>query len=1160
MNSKTLSSKLVVYSVLVMHLVSAVAAPTSISTTPVDTSSIVPPNVIFALDDSGSMDMEVLQDSEDGAFWYKPGSSSAEGSFFQSNGKPYFDGGQRYGSLFPNGTGEGARTVNDGTPMYAIPPLPAYAFARSSDYNPIYYNPEVKYLPWAPAYINGNSVSFSQADPKAAKSHPTLSSGTEDLTAVRTSEASNWTFRMMPGMTIPGANVTGIKGKRTRTSSACSSSTTTFSAITSNYRIPTCEYWDVAIPYTPATYWKKETSCPSGATALTCTDAPGGGYLVQYVITDTERLNNFANWFQYYRKRKLMLAGSMGQVLSQLTNIRGGVVQFNNRATVTMRDFSSQDPSKNGQSVLGTIYSNPALGGTPTREALLHVGKQFEENTNIIQFACQRNAAMVLTDGFATNSNVTVPSYDKATYGASRPYADVTPKTLADISLAYYTRNLRPSMMKGQVGYDPSDTSPNADKNRDLHMNTYALTIGGKGTIYGVNEAATANPFVTLPSWPTSYGANEPSALDDLWHATINGRGQMLSARDTSTTVARVQEALTDMLVKAGAQSAVAVSRVNLKAEDTTAYVSSYQVNGWYGDLQAFPINPETGDINSASPAWSAQAKLDSKLPDSRVIVIGDGPSGPVPFREGSLSSGTLAHLKLSTTTNSDAADVIDWLRGVRSKETTTYRTRVHVLGDLVYSEPEVVKGPVAAYLDAGYSTFASSLATRKRVLYQGGNDGMLHAFDAATGAEMWGYIPSFVIPNLSSLASKSYEHQFYVDGTPVAGDVDFGGETWRTILVSGLRAGGAGFFAIDVTSPDADSEDALSKKVLWEFPNASTDSAVRANVGLSFGKPLIAKVAGHGWVVIVSSGYNNTSGDGKGHLFVLNAKTGAVIADIPTSAGTTDNPAGLAQLSAYAEKGQSDATVEAVYGGDLLGNMWRFDLKGAKSTWKAVKLASLVDSSGNAQPITSAPELSKVSTSAGEKRMVFIGTGQLLATSDIQDTKTQSFYALVDNGTATPEITDVRTALDKKPVTVEGTTRRIPGTAVDYTKFKGWYFDLVGAGERITTDSQAAFGAIIFTSNHPSSSACSSASYLYAIGQTTGGEMPSPNNENYLQGAGQQLGQALASRPVVVVTSGQRPRVRAITHLTNNGVVNASPPVSAQTPPRKIAIKSVSR
>jgi type IV pilus assembly protein PilY1 len=518
--------------------------------------------------------------------------------------------------------------------------------------------------------------------------------------------------------------------------------------------------------------------------------------------------------------------------------------------------------------------------------------------------------------------------------------------------------------------------------------------------------------------------------------------------------------------------------------------------------------------------------------------------------------------LKLSTTTVSDAADVIDWLRGVRTKETSVYRTRVHVLGDLVYSEPEVVKGPVAAYLDEGYGTFASSLANRKRVLYQGGNDGMLHAFDAATGVEMWSYIPSFVIPNLKNLASKAFEHRFFVDGSPVAGDVDFGDNDWRTILVSGLRGGGAGFFAIDVTNPTATSETDMAQKVLWEFPNSTTSAAVRDNVGLSFGKPIIAKVAGYGWVVLVSSGYNNTtgSGDGKGHLFVLNAKTGAVIADIPTTAGSVSNPAGLAHLSAFVEKGQSDATTEAVYGGDLLGNMWRFDLKGAKSTWKAVKLAALTDASGNAQPITSAPELSRVSTTAGDRRMVFIGTGQLLADSDIQNTRTQSFYALVDNGTATPEIMNVRTALEKKPVTVEGTTRRIPGTAVDYTRYKGWYFDLVGAGERVTTDSQAAFGAIIFTTNHPSSSACSSASYLYAVGQATGGEMPAPTNENYFQGAGQQLGQALASRPVIVVTSGQNPRVKAITHLTNNGVVNASPPVSAQTPPRKIAIKAITR
>ena len=57
-------------------------------------------------------------------------------------------------------------------------------------------------------------------------------------------------------------------------------------------------------------------------------------------------------------------------------------------------------------------------------------------------------------------------------------------------------------------------------------------------------------------------------------------------------------------------------------------------------------------------------------------------------------------------------------------------------------------------------------------------------------------------------------------------------------MLVGGLRGGGAGYYALDVTSPAAASEADVAAKVLWEFPNASTPAAVRNNLGLSFGKP----------------------------------------------------------------------------------------------------------------------------------------------------------------------------------------------------------------------------------------------------------------------------------------------------------------------------------
>ena len=198
------------------------------------------------------------------------------------------------------------------------------------------------------------------------------------------------------------------------------------------------------------------------------------------------------------------------------------------------------------------------------------------------------------------------------------------------------------------------------------------------------------------------------------------------------------------------------------------------------------------------------------------------------------------------------------------------------------------------------------------------------------------------------------------MDGTPAIGDVYAGG-VWKTMLVAGLNAGESGYYALDITNPvppTAEAEIDVAAKVMWEFPNASTSATVRANIGLTFGRPVLAKTATAGWVALVTSGYNNTVGDGKGYLFVLNAGTGALIKAIATTAGSQATPSGLGQIAAYAESGSTDATIDSVYGGDLLGNLWRFDLTGPVNSWAAVRLASFTDAASNPQPISAAPEL----------------------------------------------------------------------------------------------------------------------------------------------------------------------------------------------------------
>ena len=214
-------------------------------------------------------------------------------------------------------------------------------------------------------------------------------------------------------------------------------------------------------------------------------------------------------------------------------------------------------------------------------------------------------------------------------------------------------------------------------------------------------------------------------------------------------------------------------------------------------------------------------------------------------------------------------------------------------------------------YTDSGHASYVTTTATRKGVLYGAANDGMLHAFDATNGSEMWAFVPSFVMPNMFQLADNNYRdnHKFFVDGSPVVGDI-YTGSAWKTILVGGLNSGGRGYYALDITDPD-------NPVGLWEFTNA--------NMGLTYGNPVITKRADGTWVVTVASGLNNTSGDGQGHLYQINAVTGALLSSLSTGAGTSGTPSGLAKINAWVDD-PSNNTAKRFYGGDMLGNLWRFD------------------------------------------------------------------------------------------------------------------------------------------------------------------------------------------------------------------------------------------
>jgi type IV pilus assembly protein PilY1 len=272
--------------------------------------------------------------------------------------------------------------------------------------------------------------------------------------------------------------------------------------------------------------------------------------------------------------------------------------------------------------------------------------------------------------------------------------------------------------------------------------------------------------------------------------------------------------------------------------------------------------------------------------------------------------------------------------------------------------------------------------------------------------------------------------------------------------------------------------------------------------MGYSFCLPLIVKTRKWGWVVMVSSGYNNitssvTANRGKGFLYILNVRTGALLQKIATPAGTETDPSGFMAISGYTPS-FADYTTDEVYGGDLFGNLWRFDLRSPSAAVPAPLLfATLKDPSGVAQPITTLP-LIEYSVNDG-LRYVFVGTGRFLDASDIQNPQQQTFYAIRD-GTiakrfeATASATGVALPSGVSfPITradlfnhsdISLTSNLAIGlTATEIaSKPMGWYYNTGGfapasgtvtSRERITLNPKASQGFVTWVGSVPDVNAC---------------------------------------------------------------------------------------
>jgi type IV pilus assembly protein PilY1 len=847
---------------------------------------------------------------------------------------------------------------------------------------------------------------------------------------------------------------------------------------------------------------------------------PGKNVFTKKTVSSTsgpgsaDERQNFANWFSYYRTRMLMMKSGAGRAFNAITDkYRVGFSTINYTGTtntnsefLNITDFDATQKS----SWYSKVYAIAPGSSTPLRNALAKVGRIYagKLGTDPVQYACQQNFTILTTDGYwndTSNPNREDGTTDIGDTDASEvaPMKDTSgaKNTLADVAEYYYKTDLRPGVVGSAActtGFAGADVCDNIvpvsglDSAPWQHMTTFTLGLGVNGTLRFPSD------FTLIQqgkAWPVPV-ADKSTTIDDLWHAAVNGRGQYFSAKDPDLLVSGLTTALAGVTARESAGAAAATSNLEPIAGDNFAFVANYRTVNWDGDVEARTIDITTGIISNTA-IWSAQTQLDASVTGTsdsrRIFTIAATGIGMRDFLPGSFSAAeklawftpsaapALSQSTGWTVTESAAGtadSVINYLRGQWGNENQAgntnkiYRDRAHVLGDIIDGKPVYAKVPPFNFTENNYQTFKANQATRQGVVYVASNDGMLHAFNADTGAEVWAYIPSFVLPKMKALADAAYstQHQFLVDGSPTVSDF-WTGSAWKTILVAGLNGGGKGYYALDVTDP-------ASPAILWEFTDA--------NMGLTFGNPVVGKLTSGTWIVAFTSGYNNA--DGIGRLFVLNASTGAQMgfSPISTGVGTAASPSGLGKISAWVDDGLNDNTIQRIYGGDMFGNLWRFDVNDIlpPAGRDAFKLATL-QVGAYLQPITTKPELGVV----GTKIMVYVGTGRYLGASDLTDTGQQTLYGIKDDLTATSAGTPHSNAcfVQQTLGVVDANTREIASPLpVDLSTKCGWFIDFnpssSSPGERINVDMKLQLGVLGVITNIPENSACKvgGSSFIY--------------------------------------------------------------------------------
>ena len=804
--------------------------------------------------------------------------------------------------------------------------------------------------------------------------------------------------------------------------------------------------------------------------------------------TQAEELQNVANWYQYFRTRAKTAKAGASEAFGRLgSRYRVGFDTIWNRGNVVTNTsgsspsypipFATDDGLFSGTN-RSTFYSRlqgaGAQSGTPLLGALQRAARYYMtddpwKDSSGRMLSCRQNYSILTTDGF-WNDGAGYSNVGNADSGSQ--YGDSYANTLADVAYKYWNEDLKPGASW------PNNVRPSTgDPATHQHMVTFGVSIGLQGRL---------NPNNPPPAtWADPTDREDADRIDDLWHAALNGHGKFVVAGDADAFADALKSALDTISERTASGSNIASSSTKTDA-GTLTFAAKFTSGSWIGDLSASPFNAALTGV-STTPLWTLSNTFGASGANGSFasrFVFTAGSTSAVRFDRN--YAGASAFERTGGVDAVTGPDNISYILGDQTKELSrvngTLRARAYPMGDIVDSSP--------------------SYSPDTGTVYVGANDGMLHAINAQTGQVLFSYIPRGVsADDLKTLSSTDYAHRYFVDGQIDVITRQKQGSS-KNILVAAPGRGAKGVFALDVTNPTTMST-ASNFGLLWDRTFDTTNGTADNDMGYVLGNVRLRqsnkKDSSNKPVVfaIVPNGIDSTNGRAILFVYELNS-AGGVDA---TYKLTTDTATGNGMMSTGLADLDGNGTIDTLYGGDLLGRVWKWDISVLDSTHAmptaGTKIFAATDGT-TAQPITGGIGVAR--DTAGQIFLGF-GTGRLLSLSDLPGNtgyvaQTQSMYGIKDNGTLV-----TRANLQARTIPYTGTVNSLPVRGFEAysdlpTSAKGWYIDLgipaaTSAGERVITAPTVVGSAMWLTSVIPAQgSDCSGAlgsGYLNVLNIFTG-------------------------------------------------------------------------